>query len=236
MPSMTAACKGQAYRYSIENGKLNLRLRTPDEKGEWRLLEPVEIKLPEATAEFVNDNTRLSAPTLRAVEQADGTLVARLDIIIERIPLDKQVWNHSENILSFDWGVRKLVTIAVISPDGEQLTQPFFLNTGGFDGKQARQRKHISDLQAKRDKLEKKTKKRIAIQTEIDKCWLAYSNRNRALAHSNSNLLLLKSQMFGCHAIASEWLATLKTIRHGRDTKSRWRNWRNNTTIRLCPD
>ncbi|MCX7100805.1 MAG: zinc ribbon domain-containing protein, partial [Methylobacter sp.] len=27
-------------------------------------------------------------------------------------------------------------------------------------------------------------------------------------------------------------LATLKTIGHGRDTKSRWRNWRNNTTIR----
>ena len=129
---MTAACKGQAYRYSIENGRLNLTLRTPDEKGKGRWLDPVEIKLPEATAEFVNDNTRLSAPTLRAVEQADGTLVACLDIIIERIPLDKPAWNHSENILSFDWGIRKLVTIAVISPDGEQLTRPFFSEYGWF--------------------------------------------------------------------------------------------------------
>lgn len=224
--------QGQAYRYSIENGKLSLKLRTPDENGKWRWLEPVEIKLPKNTAEFVKDSTRFAAPTLRAVAQADGTLVACLDIIIERIPLDKPSWNHSENILSFDWGVRKLITAVVISPDGEQLSRPFYLKTGGFDGKQARLRKQISELQAKRDKLKKKTKKRIALQTEIDKCWKAYSNRNRSSAHFCSNLLLLLSKMFGCHAIACEWLATLKTIGHGRDTKSRWRNWRNNTTIR----
>ena len=224
--------KGQAYRYSIADGKLNLKLRTPDENGKWRWLEPVEIKLPEATAKFVKDSTRLAAPTLRAVAQADGTLVACLDIIIERVPLDKPGWNHSENILSFDWGIRRLITPAVVSPDGEQLSRPFFLDTGGFDGKQARLRKHISDLQAKRDKLKKKTKKRIALQIEIDKCWQAYSNRNGAVAHFCSNLLLLMAEMFGCHAIACESLTTLRTLGHGRDTKSRWRNWRNNTTIR----
>jgi hypothetical protein len=58
------------------NNKLNLRLRTLDEKGKRRWFEPILIKTPEETLEFASNSGRLSAPTMRAVEQTGGKLVA----------------------------------------------------------------------------------------------------------------------------------------------------------------
>ena len=224
--------KGQTYRYTITEGVLDLQLKTPNENNTWRWLKPVEIPLPEETVEFVKDSSRLSAPTLRAVEQADGTLVAWLDIIIERAPQEQTRWENQENVLGFDWGVRKLLTVVVLSPDGDQLTRPFYLDTGGFDGQQARLKRNIEQLLSKRDLLPEKSAKRRYLQREIDMCWNAYSKRNQALAHFCSNYLLLLAEVFGSHAIAGEWLSTLKTVGRGKYTRSRWRNWRNNTTVR----
>lgn len=223
---------GQTYGYEIREGQLYLRLRTPDENGKWRWLEPVTIPLPEETAEFVQNAERLCAPTLRAVEQPDGSVIAHLDIIIEREVRDEPVWQNAGNILAFDWGVRKLLTVVVLSSEGEQISRPFFLNTGGFDGKQARLRRQIDCLKSKRDKLDKTSEKYQKLDHQITVCWRAYKNRNRAMAHLAANFLLMLAELYNCHVIAGEWLATLKAVGRGKHTRSRWRNWRINTTIR----
>ena len=60
---------------------------------------------------------------------------------LERIKKCPRVW----------LGVRKLLTLVVLSPDGEQISTPYFLNTGSFEGKLARLRKSIELLKSKRD-------------------------------------------------------------------------------------
>ena len=224
--------KGQAYRYEIKESRLTLRLKMPDEKGKWGWAEPVEIRLSEEATAFVKEKKRLAAPTLRAVKQSDGSLVACIDIIVERDCPEQPIWQNQENVLGFDWGVRKLLTVVVLSPDGSQISRPFYLKTGGFDGKQARLRRQIDLLKAKRDEFSKDSRIYKKYQNEIDLCWHAYEKRNHALAHLSANFLLLLAETFGCHAIAGEWLSTLKSVGRGRSTNSRWRNWRNNTTIR----
>ena len=114
----------------------------------------------------------------------------------------------------------------------EQVCRPLFFDTGGFDGRQARLRRQIDQLKAKRDSLPKTAPGRQRLQAEIDLCWGAYDRRNRALAHLAANFLLIVAGLYGCQVLAGEWLATLKSVGRGRDTKSRWRNWRNNSTLR----
>ena len=155
-----------------------------------------------------------------------------LDVIIERAPNVKTNWKESKNVLGFNWGVRKLLTAVVLSPDGEQNSTPYFLNTGGFDGNQARLRKSIDPLKSKRDVLPEDSGKYLAYNHEIQLSWKAYRNRNKAMLHFASNWLIIIALVYGCDVIAGEYLATLKNTGRGRDTKSRWRKWRNNSTVR----
>ena len=46
-------------------------------------------------------------------------------------------------------GVRTLVTAVVLDLAGNRLSPPLFLDTGGFDGRQAHTRRHIDRLKAK---------------------------------------------------------------------------------------
>jgi hypothetical protein len=63
-------------------------------------------------------------------------------------------------------------------------------------------------------------------------CWRLYEARNRELAHLAANLLLLFAQVWGCSLISGESLKTLKSTGRGKGVRGKWRNWRNNTTIR----
>ena len=47
-----------------------------------------------------------------------------------------------------------------------------------------------------------------------------------------SNLLILLALLHDCRLICGENLTTLKTEGRGRGVQGRWRNWRNNTTVR----
>jgi hypothetical protein len=51
--------------------------------------------------------------------------------------------------------VRVLVRASVVDLAGNQIGRPFFLDTGPFDGRQARLRRQIDQLKAKVDQLEK---------------------------------------------------------------------------------
>jgi hypothetical protein len=69
-------------------------------------------------------------------------------------------------------------------------------------------------------------------QERIAQCWKKYERRNRDLAHLASNLLILLALVYDCHLVCGENLTTLKTEGRGRGVRGRFRNWRNNSTVR----
>ena len=149
-------------------------------------------------------------------------------------------------MLGFDWGVRVLVTASVVDLDGHQVGHPFFLDTGPFDGRQARLRRQIDRLRAKVAELEKRrdcfpvgdprrkpSQEKLAIlRREISRCWRKYEARNNDLAHLAANILLVLATAFDCKLIAGESLKSMKSAGRGRGAKGRWRNWRNNSQVR----
>lgn len=240
--------KGQAYRLALDldAGIARFRFRYPNEAGvwQWRKVDTI-ITLPACLKERLA-NGELLAPTLREEGRADGERFAVLDFIIE---VEKEAlpdWQDVERVLGADWGVHSLLTATAVNDKSEQVGRPFFLDTGGFDGRQARTRRQIDELKKKvatyeqeRDALPPDHPKRawytqrLAIyRREIDRCWHKYEQRNRALAHLASNVLLLLCQVTGCSLLSMESLKTLKTTGRGRGVRGRWRNYRNNTTIR----
>ncbi len=217
--------KGQVYRMSLVESEVRFRFKYPDEDGGWRWTPDVTFPLPK-----VIDPTLPLAPTLRVKEVKGGESIVVLDFIVEENAPPSEA--TGENVLSFDWGVRKLLTFVILSRTEGQLTPPSFTDIGGLAGKQMRLREQIDRLKAKRSRLKKK--ERGEVQAEIDACWRKYHATNEALAHFASNLLLINALLFDCNLIAGEWLKTLKARKKkGRKyRKQRTIRWKVNTTIR----
>ncbi len=240
--------KGQAYRLAldVDAGVARFRFRYPDEAGiwHWRKVDTI-IPLPEIVKERLTYG-ELMAPTLREEQRVDGSRIAVLDFIIEVEKPELPAWESVERVLGADWGVHTLLTATPVDEHSEQVSRPFFLNTGGFDGRQARTRRQIDELKKKvakyegqRDALPSDHPKRpwynqkLAIfRRELDRCWRKYEQRNRTLAHLASNVLVLLARVYNCSLLSMESLGTLKTTGRGRGVKGRWRHYRNNTTIR----
>jgi hypothetical protein len=135
--------QGQAYRlaYDLEAETATLRLRVPDASGRWHWCpDPIGLPLPRAVLERLRAGTPL-APTLRELVKRDGSRVAVLDVVVEVPQAKLPPWDAVERVLGFDWGVHTLLTAVVLDATGQQLSRPLFLNTGGFDGHQARTRR-----------------------------------------------------------------------------------------------
>ncbi|MGH2478909.1 MAG: zinc ribbon domain-containing protein, partial [Ktedonobacteraceae bacterium] len=129
-----------------------------------------------------------------------------------------------------------------------------FLDTGGIDGRQARLRREIDRLKACKQRSEKLITRAMKANQEqqtplpahlpswqqqveeydarIKQCWKKYERRNGELAHLAANLLILLALLYDCRIICGENLSTLKTIGRGRGVRGRFRNWRNNSTVR----
>jgi putative transposase len=240
--------KGQAYRLALDldAGVARFRFRYPDEAGIWRWRKAdTLIALPDCVKERLRDG-ELLAPTLREERGADGERFAVLDFIIEVEKTALPAWENVERVLGADWGVHTLLTATAVDEHNEQVGRPLFLNTGGFDGRQARTRRQIDELKKKiaryvqqRDALAADDPKRAwfnqrlaLFSQEIHLCWRKYEQRNRALAHLASNVLLLLCQVHGCSLLSMESLKTLKSTGRGKGVRGRWRNYRNNSTIR----
>ncbi len=240
--------KGQAYRLALDldAGIARFRFRYPDQAGAWHWRKvDTSIPLPEVVKERLKDG-ELMAPTLREEHRADGSRIAVLDFIIEVEKADLLTWERVERVLGADWGIHTFLTATAVDEHNEQVGRPLFLNTGGFDGRQARTRRQIDELKKKvakyeeqRDALPPDHPKRLwfnqkltIFRREIDRCWRKYEQRNRALAHLASNVLLLLCQVHGCSLLSMESLKTLKSTGRGRGVRGRWRNYRNNSTIR----
>jgi putative transposase len=232
--------KGQAYRFALDldRGRASLLLRCPDEAGKWQWRkEQVEIALPECIVARLKEGVPM-APTLRELVKADGSRVAVLDVIVQVKKAELVDWKTVERVLGFDWGVHGLLTAVVLSTNPEepdspvQLSRPLFVNTGGLDGHQGRTRRQIDLLKAKRARLAEEDPERALCEQEISRCWRVYEARNQQLAHLAANLLLLLAAVWGCSLISGESLKTLKSTGRGKGVRGKWRNWRNNTTIR----
>jgi putative transposase len=247
-------------RQERAKASLALRLRTPDELGKWAWgAWSKEIPLPEAVFTYLWQGAETLAPTLREIRSDDGSRVAVLDLMLEVRAKYVSPLEQETRVLGFDWGVRSLITVSILEkPEGDepyrQVSRPVFLDTGGIDGRQARLRREIDRLKACRDRSALLIKQAMAARDEqaiplpahfpgwqkqvgeyearIKQCWKTYERRNRELAHLASNLLVLLALLYDCRLICGENLTTLKTEGRGRGVRGRFRNWRNNTTVR----
>jgi putative transposase len=244
------ATMGQAYRMSLdlEQKQVTLASRYPDEHDTWSRTwreQTMQMALPELVIARLKEGQAL-APLLREIRELDGTRYALLDLIVEVLVTEPVEWNAMQYVLGWDWGVRTLVTAAVVDLSGHSIGHPFFLDTGGFDGRQAHTRRHIdrllakvAKLQARRDSLavgdprRKPSERKLAgLRREIARCWRKYEARNNDVAHLAANVLILLATAFGCDLIAGESLKSLKSTSPGRGAKGKWLNWRNNSQIR----
>jgi putative transposase len=225
---------GQSYRLALDlnAGTAALRFRFPDEEGNWQwLTQPVVLTLPACVLDRLKQGEGL-APTLREHMLPDGSRLAVLDLVVQVSKAKLPAWETTGRVLGFDWGVHTLITAMALDSQQGQIGRPFFLNTGGLEGKQARTRREIDRLKAARDQLPPNDPGRVWHEREIARCWRKYEARNRELAHLAANVLLLLAAVYDCQLIAGESLTTLKSTGRGRGVRGRWRNWRNNATIR----
>ena len=249
-----------ASREEHKLATLTLKLRTPDEEGKWGWGKWSEkIALPETVFSYFDQGASTQAPTLREIRSEASDRFAVLDLILEVPAKYVSALEQESRVLGWDWGIRSLITVSILEkPQGEepyrQVSRPVFLDTGGIDGRQARLRREIDRLKACKGRYEKLIKQALKAHTEqqtplpfhfarwqehistyeaaIKICWKKYERRNRELAHLASNLLILLALLYDCRLICGENLTTLKTEGRGRGVRGRFRNWRNNTTVR----
>jgi putative transposase len=242
--------KGQAYRLRIDRDAhcCYFAFRAPDESGDFPTswTEPqMTLSLPDPVVEHLQAGAAL-APTLREVAEPDDTRFAVLDFIIE-VPVPELAESAQiRRVLGWDWGVRTLVTATVVDLDGNRLAPPLFLQSGGFDGRQAHTRRHLDRLKSKVAKLEARRdqfpvgdprreaseRKLASLRREIACCWRKYEARNNDLAHLAANILILLATVWEAELISGESLKSLKSEGRGRGAKGRWVHWRNNAQIR----
>jgi putative transposase len=241
---------GQAYRLRVDlQGRVCfVALRCPDESGAWPAswTEPqLRLPLPDPVVDRLMQGAGL-APTLREIAEPDGTRYGVLDFIIE-VPVPALAESTQiQRVLGWDWGVRTLLTAVVLDLAGNRLSPPLFLDTGGFDGRQAHTRRHIDRLKTKVAKLEARRdrfpvgdlrrepseRKLVILRREIARCWRKYEARNNDLAHLAANMLLLLATVWQAEFIAGESLKSLKSEGRGKSARGRWVRWRTNSQIR----
>src|SRR5258708_10526045 len=145
-----------------------------------------------------------------------------------------QTWESGERVLRADWGIHTLLPATAVDEHHEQVGRPFFLNTGGFDGRQARTRRQIDELkkkvarfEAQRDVLPPEHSKSLwfnqkltLLTRESDRCWRKYDQRNRALAHLASNVLLLLARVHACSLLSIESLTPFKSTERAQPVRT----------------
>ncbi len=112
---------GQTYRARIEvsyccdvqtrqeqkHASLWLKLRSPDEQGQWAWgAWSEEIPLPPTVFSYLWQGATTLAPTLREIRSDEGRFVAVLDVILEVPAKYVSLLEQESRVLGFDWGIR----------------------------------------------------------------------------------------------------------------------------------
>src|SRR5258708_9039817 len=140
----------------LDQKQVTLALRFPDEDGKWSRSwreNTSKLPLPAPVISRLKSGEAL-APTLREMQEIDGTRYAVLDFIVTVPVTEPAEWSDMQYVLGFDWGVRTLVTAATVDLDGHYVGRPWFLDTGCFARRQARTPRPIHLLTAKNTRLE----------------------------------------------------------------------------------
>src|SRR5260370_18472691 len=116
-------------------------------------------------------------PPLREPPRPDGSRIAVLDFIVQVPKAPLPAWSTVERLIGFDWGVNTLITAVVLDAQGQQISRPFFLRACGLDGHQARTRRQIDQLKAKRETLPENNPPRARSEQEITRCSRLYATR-----------------------------------------------------------
>ena len=168
----TADCCDLHTRQEHKLASITLRLRTPDEQGKWAWGEwSKAIPLPPVVCAYLWQGATIQAPTLREIRSDEGSRVAVLDLNLEVPARYVSPLEEETRVLGWDWGVRSLITVSILEkPEGDepyrQVSRPIFLDTGGIDGRQARLRREIDRLKARRDRYTQLIKQALAAQEE----------------------------------------------------------------------
>ena len=176
-----------------------------------RWTEPqTHLPLPDPVVERLQAGECL-APTLREIAEPDGTRYAVLDLIVEVPVTPVPDLKGVRRVLRLGLGSQDAGHGDGAGPCGQPALSPLFLDTGGFDGRQAHTRRHIDRLKQKVAKLEARRdqfpvgdrrrepseRKLGGLRREIARCWSKYEARNNDLAHMAANMLILLATCVG---------------------------------------
>ncbi|WP_372364940.1 zinc ribbon domain-containing protein [Candidatus Uabimicrobium sp. HlEnr_7] len=211
---------GQAIKLTKDKDKIKLSFKVIDRCGKqikWRWLE-TSIKFPS----FLEEK-QITSPDLR-FDCVHGDYLPILDF---KITVEKPKKQKSENFITIDWGVRKLLTLCVFNNKGEQLSQPYFANFCGIQSKLQRIYKDIDHWKSKRDKLLHKDSLFKKCNREIAKRWNKISLINKEISHTTANIIVFFAKHYNCSKIYYENLKSLKSRGCSRN-----KNHQINTTVR----
>lgn len=201
------AATGQAIRYSLKGDVLTVRLKVlDDQKWVWK---ETSFDLPKTVKEKIDGGGKLVSPDLRRDHKN-----VFLDIKIKV----KNEEPQGENIMVIDWGTtRKLLTMLIVTPEGEQISQPIFLKYRPLLGKMKRIRSQIDHLYSVRSKHEKESDEYKKYSWHIAQNWQKFRNLQKELAHLASNTVVDLAMAYEVKSIYVEDLAQLSSWKFSRE-------------------
>lgn len=200
------ANNGQAIRYKLEGDALKIRIKLLDENWDWMWFE-TSITLSEKVMEKLTNGGKLVAPDLR--RNHDKVF---LDVKV-KVP---NAVSESENYLSVDWGIRKLLTMTIATPDGTQIERPLFFKWSPILGKLKRILHSIDELKSARTKYEEDSEHYRVLAREIARNWEKFSNLQKQLAHTAANTIIDLAFAYNVGHVYIEDLSDMKGMKLGK--------------------
>jgi len=210
----------EAIKLTKDKDKTKISFKVIERSGKqikWKWLE-TSIKLPS----FLEDK-QITSPDLR-FDCVRGDYLPILDF---KVTIGKPKKQKSENFITIDWGVRKLITLCVFNDKGQQLSQPYFANFYGIQNKLQRIYEDINHWKSKRDKLLYKDSLFKKCNSEIAQRWNKIKLINKEISHTAANIIVFFAKHYNCSKIYYENLKSLKSCGYSRS-----KNRQINTTVR----
>ena len=235
---------------SFADGILTCPLDASDDQGVRLEGSQLSILLPLAAAptreQWAWHSVILALPA-HVLRRYPGAMLARPSIRVTPrqtyflLPLDLAVpaLREGERVLGLDWGVRRLLTGAIVEPDGEMTRttgRPYFFSTRGMSAKICRLRAQAELLATKITRIEKLlagqpdpalAARLVVVEREKAFLWRRISAANEQLAHAAARWAVETALAEGAVVISVEDLATLEAKSLGRTI-----NGRNSITVR----